>query len=94
MGDGRAVGAFLGLLLIDVNPLMVAGCLGKSVDPLLIDLEPFLILPFVADSLGSYGLYDLTGGFGALTFYGQGVYLDASTSHGVGITNGLRIEFP
>lgn len=59
-----------------------------------IDLEPFVILPFIADGNGEYGLYDVTGGFGPLRFYAQSVYLLGSAPFGVGITNGLRIDFP
>ena len=60
----------------------------------LIDDFPFLILPFVADSQGTYGIHGITGGISAVTFYGQGVYLDVNQVQGVGITNGLRIDFP
>ncbi|MCA8948694.1 MAG: VCBS repeat-containing protein [Planctomycetes bacterium] len=75
------------LASFDLDP---APAFGGSV----IDLEPFVILPFLADAQGSYGLYGVTGGFGPLTFYAQSVYLQAGLPQGVGITNGLRIEFP
>ena len=40
MRDGRAEGAVLGALGVDVNPLVIAGGVGKSIDPLLGDLYP------------------------------------------------------
>ena len=59
----------------------------------LVSTTPFLILPFTADAAGSFSLLAFPGGGGPLTVYAQGVYGDPNTPFGVGITNGLSIQF-
>src|SRR5687767_1993271 len=55
MGDGGAAGQFLlGALLIDMNPLLVAGRFREEVDPLLRYLDPF-----AHADLGADGSFDL-----------------------------------
>jgi len=88
--------------LVDGAPANAPGWLLASfdLDPTpavggtLISMDPFVVMPFVADQAGTYGLYGVTGIIGPFTFYAQGIYLLPHASHGVGITNGLRIEFP
>lgn len=78
-----------GWILGSFDLLPVAAFGGTIIAP-----APFLVLPFVADAQGTYGIRGLPGGLGPFVLFGQGVYLDAATPFGVGITNALRIEFP
>ena len=45
---------FLRALGIEVNPLMVAGRIGKHIDPLLVDFIPIADAQFFADSTGIF----------------------------------------
>ena len=60
----------------------------------LISMDPFAVVPFVADAAGTFGLYGLPSVPGPFSFYAQGIYLLPGAPFGVGITNGLRVDFP
>lgn len=56
MRDGFAVGGFAGRALhIDVNPLMIAGRVGETVDPLLIDKKPISHAQLLSGMSGQFG---------------------------------------
>ena len=56
MGDRLAARHLaLGALDIDMDPLMVAGCLGEFVDDRLVDGEPVADPDLLADKLGEIG---------------------------------------
>ena len=51
MRDRCAEGTALGLFDIDVNPLMIAGCIREGVDAFLVDLEPVGCSEVLADTV-------------------------------------------
>ena len=68
MGDGGAEGAVLGLLRVDVDPLMVARRLGEQIDAALIDLEPVALSEVLADGVEQgLGLVEDSGHEGLLS---------------------------
>lgn len=59
----------------------------------LIDGAPFLFLPFFTDGAGTFAIPGFPGGLGGFWIYAQCVYIDAALPLGVGISNGIRIQF-
>ncbi len=59
----------------------------------LIDAAPFLLLPIFTDGTGTFALPGFPGGLGGFAIYAQCVYVDAAQALGVGISNGIRIQF-
>ncbi len=60
MGDSAAIRQFFGCTLgIDVNPLVVRGCLGKLIDTILVNNHPFGETDFfVLQRLGVFHGFD------------------------------------
>lgn len=54
---------------------------------------PVLLLPFVTDGLGQWGIPNIPGGGGPLNFFLQAAQLDNSLPFGLGFTNGVRLIF-
>ncbi len=55
--------------------------------------SPFLLLPFVTDGLGEWGIPAIPGGGGVQIFYLQAAQLASSLPFGLGFTNGVRLIF-
>jgi hypothetical protein len=58
-----------------------------------ISSSPFLLLPFVTDGLGEWGIPNIPGGGGVQIFYLQAAQFANSLPFGLGFTNGVRLIF-